>query len=292
MKLGDICSAPCFRSASDFIIPRPGCSQEQLEFAHESGRRFYAVLLSNHPSASSVNPRVAIVGLSPAGNQIEQFVTAYNETGSYSDASVAAAFAGLAPDIIGMFKGLGLAQRMGLNFNRADTLAGHPDIFATSLVACASLTSNLSSDDFDPSAHTAARECASRRFLGQVLNPKFSRLTHIFILGAKGWAAVEGIRTDSGATVLEALRKAGKTVLNLPHPSGQNQEYVRLASLHAAQFPSCERYVMEKWLEYQLKPPRRGRSKEPEAKYKAKRITVWNTINTLRREISRIGGVG
>jgi len=229
-----------------------------------------------------------VVGLSPAGSQIEQFVKTYKATGSYSDASVAGAFAGLAPDIIGMFNGLGLAQRMGLSFDRIDTLAGHPDIFATSLIACASLDSDYSSDDFDPAAHIAARKCASQRFLRQVLNPHFSRLTHIFILGAKGWAAVEGIRTASGASVLETMRKAGKTVLNLPHPSGQNLEYVRLASLDAAEFPSCERYLTEKWLEYKEKPPRRGRGKEPEAKYKAKRRTVWNAINSLRGEISKI----
>jgi hypothetical protein len=134
-----------------------------LEFAHQDGRRFYSVLLSNHPPGGSVNPRIAIVGLSPAGNQIAQFVDAYRDSRSYSDSSISAAFSGLSPDIIGMLKGLGLAEQMGLKFPRPGSLAGHKDILATSLVACASLASNLSSDDFDPSKNAAASICASLR---------------------------------------------------------------------------------------------------------------------------------
>lgn len=288
MKLGDICPAPCFVTAADFVIPRPGCERDQLEFEHKDGRRFYAIPLRNHPAASSINPRIAIVGLSPAGNQIEDFLTSYRATGSYELALINAAFAGLASDIIGMFKGIGLAQQMGLKFPRVDSLAGHPEIYATSLVACASLTSNYSSDDFEPAAHEGAHRCASHRFLAEVLNPSFSRLSHVFILGKEGWAAVRNVRTDAGFTILETLRKAGKTVLNLPHPSGQNREYVQLASLSSDKFPTLEQYVSERWAEYALQPPRRARTKQSEAVYRKKRATYWITINELRKSVAQM----
>jgi hypothetical protein len=93
------------------------------------------------------------------------------------------------------------------------------------------------------------------------------------------------IRSSSGRTVLDELRLSGKTVLNLPHPSGQNQEYVKLASLSANEMPSLDEYIAQRWNDYARKPPRKGRNKEPEAKYKAKRASVWRAIYQLRQEI-------
>jgi hypothetical protein len=121
-----------------------------------------------------------------------------------------------------------------------------------------------------------------------MLDPRFDRLTHIFILGSKGWAAVRKIRTDKGLSISETLERAGKTVLNLPHPSGQKQEYVRLASLSGHQFPSLDQYVSERWMEYRLRSPCPRRKKETEAIYKAKRATVWKAIDILRKSISGV----
>ena len=68
---------------------------------------------------------------------------------------------------------------------------------------------------------------------------KFGRLSHIIIFG-KGWAAAENLQLANGHSVLGHLRSCGKVVLNLPHPSGQNGEYVALASLSPSEFPTQE----------------------------------------------------
>ena len=128
----------------------------------------------------------------------------------------------------------------------------------------------------------------TERFVGEMLNPAFSRLSHVLVLGTKGWSAIQTTRTSANKTIIEVLRSQGKIVLNLPHPSGQNQEYVKLGSLSAEQTPSLDTYVSERWLEYVQKPPRPGRGKEPEAQYKAKRATVWSTINELRLDVARL----
>lgn len=286
MKLSSICpAAPCFSTAASFDVPSPGCSRDQLEFGRLDGRRFYAVHLSNHKPATVIDPRVAIVGLSPGGNQIAEFVDKYRETRSYWDASIAGAFAGLASDIIAMLHGLGLTQKLALHFEKA-TLAEHPDVYVTSLMACASLTSDFSSDDFDPRTNAAASRCATIRLVADLNRVSFTRLTHVLLLGAKAWNAADTLRTSTGATLLRSLQSSGKTVLGLPHPSGQNQEFVKLASLTNEAMPTLTAYTHTKWEEYRKKPPRPGRGKEPEAKYKAKRATVWNTIADLRRQVA------
>ena len=289
MRLNALCSAPCFPHARDFLIPAPGCSRAALRFSPpEGGRDFYAVLLRNHRAQdlTRLNPKIAIVGLSPAGNQIDAFREAYASSGDYDTAAIAGAFAGLAPDIIGMLDGLGLTQRLGIDFPTRGTLDHHPDIYVTSLVACASLDKDGSSDDFDPLRFDPARRCISERFVQEITNPAFTRLTHVVILGSPGAKALRRLMSRSGRTVLEELQRAGKTVLDLPHPSGQNLEYVKLASLPAERVPKLAEYVDAKWREYAAKPPRPGRGKEPEAKYKAKRETVWRTIDGLRRQIA------
>jgi hypothetical protein len=294
MRLGDLCPAPCFPRAAAFEVPAPGCVSQKLRFDSEGERDFFAVLLNNHDPrmVRTLNPKVAIVGLSPAGNQISDFVTTYRETGDYGRASVAGAFAGLAKDIIAMIEGLGLADKLGLTFPQPDSLAGHPDIHVTSLVACATLGENGTSDAFDPMKLSAARRCILRRFVPEMTNPAFSRLSHVLILGSDGWSTVNTLRADTGATVVGLLRSNGKIVLNLPHPSKQNKEYVNLASLTHEQFPALDNYVTAKWEAYRLEPPRKGRGKEPEAKYKAKRRTVWRTINELRTAIARMDDPG
>ena len=284
MKLGDLCSAPCFSCASTFEIPLPGCNKEQLKFDLERERDFYAVLLRNHDlsHASKLDPKIAVVGLSPAGNQIDEFLDEYRRTGDYAKASVAGAFAGLAPDIIKMFKGLGIADELELTFPQPDTLAFHPDIYVTSLVACASLTSDGKSSDFDPNKFDGTRRCIVDRFIAEILNPKFNKLSHVFVLGNKGWSAIGTIRDANGVTVLDRLRRHGKVLCRLPHPSGENGEYVKLASLSAEQMPSVNSYVTEMWTEYFLK----GNPKQSQAQYKKKRASVWESVQAMREQFN------
>lgn len=292
MKLGDICSAPCFPQASGFDIPAPGeCRQADLHFGRDGERDFYAVLLRNHPpeALETLDPRVAIVGLSPAGNQIAAFADHYRQTGNYGAASMAGAFAGLAGDIIGMLSGLGATAKLGLAFPNPRSLAGHLEVYVTSLVACATLGLDSNSNDFDPARYPAASRCVTHRFVAEILSPQFSRLSHIFVLGAKAWPTLTALVMPDGRTVMSHLRSRGKTVLNLPHPSGQNQEYVKLASMPADQVPTLDRYIAERWEVYRAAPARTGRGKENEAAYKAKRRTVWQSVQRLRDEIAQAG---
>lgn len=287
MKLGEICTAPCFPSAASFNIPAPGCGASQLRFGGDNGRAYFSVLLTNHDlQTTRPNPKVAIVGLSPASTQIGEFVSVYKATGSYSLASKAGAFAGLSREIIAMMNGLGLSQPLGLNFPSPESFSDHPDIFVTSLVACATLSESGSSTDFDPAQYPSAQRCIAQRFIPQMLSPDFSRLSHIIILGAKGWEALSSMRNSHGGSLLVTLRRAGKTVLNLPHPSGANREYVNLASLSAAEVPDRTEYAERMWQEYRAKPDK-GKGKQLERPYKSKRLTVWDTVNNLRREVQR-----
>jgi uracil-DNA glycosylase len=287
MRLCDLCSAPCFPAASNFELPPPGASRDRFKFATEDDRDFYAVLLNNHPPQlrGTLNPKVAVVGLSPAGNQIDEFVLAYSRSGEYGEASVAGAFAGLADSIIAMMDGLGLTAKLGLSCPDS-TLARHPNVYVTSLVACATLDTAGGSDAFDPLRYPSAVRCISERFVKEMLAPSFSELRAILILGAKGWRAVNDLELPSGKTVVETLRSAGKLVMHLPHPSGQNREYVALSSLSPKEFPSCEAYIASCWERYKDRPPRTGRAKEPESIYKRKRKAAWMQVEALRQQVA------
>lgn len=289
MKLCDLCAAPCFPTAANFALPPPGASIDELKFATEDDRDFYAVLLNNHPPQlrDTLSPKVAVVGLSPGKDQIENFVTAYSTSHEYGAASVEGAFAGLAGSIIGMMNGLGLTTKLNLRFSTSK-LALHPDVYVTSLVACGTLSIGGSSDAFDPLRYKSAKRCIGERFVKEMLAPAFRDLRAILILGTDGWKAVNSLRLPSGRTVVETLHAAGKLVMDLPHPSGQNGEYVALASCEPSGFPSLEEYVEACWDRYRYEPPRTGRTKQIECVYKKKRRTVWQRVDALRQQVSQL----
>lgn len=261
-----------------------------LKFASSDGRDYFAVLLRNHWEEGPFKPKLAVVGLSPAANQIQRFVETYRLTGSYQEASIKGAFAGLAPKIFDMFDGLGLTERLGLDLPHRDSFENQPAIYATSLVACASLSGGGSSEDFDPLRFPAATRCILQRFMPEMTNPGFDQMKHIVILGGKAWTAVQKSRTTSGQTLIEALRLAGKNVFTLPHPSGSNGEYVALATFPTQLFPQEDEYVERMWAEYERKPPKQGKPKEGAATYKAKRRRAWSSIHDLRERISQLVG--
>lgn len=282
MKLNELCAAPCYPSAGDFVIPPPGSVREGFVFREEQGRVYHAILPRNHHVASEpgFSPRVAIVGLSAASNQIADFVQVFTETGSYDSAARHSSFRGLAEDIVAMMDGLGLTKKVGLSYPRRDTFNAHPDIWATSLVKCASLTVGGDSADFDPSRHPVAIACIQKRFVAEIL--QFPDLEFVLVLGNKGWRAIHKIAID-GRSVKEVLGASGKTVLNLPHPSGENGEYVRLAKMAEGEFPAEVRYREQMWLSYKGNPTR----KQSEATYKAKRSTIWKQIEALRQAFGK-----
>jgi hypothetical protein len=291
MKLGDLChAAPCFSTAASFEIPSPGATSAQFKFDEKEGRAYYAVLLRNHDisNAPDLNPRVAVVGLSPGGNQIDEFRNVYSVKKNYVAASIDGAFAGLHQDIIAMFKGLGIAEKFDLRFPNPNSIARDPDIFGTSLVACASLWSDGSSDDFNLADFEPARRCMTMRFVKEILNPAFTRLSHVFILGIEGWKAIQTVKMREDITVLQHLQDHGKTVLMLPHPRKQNQAYVKLASLPSNAMPKLEKYLEDRWTLYLKQSTKHGKQKKSESEYKSSRKTIWVAVDTLRKEIAKI----
>lgn len=279
---------PCLPSPKNVTVPSPGASQRAFMFHRDRDREMFLIMPRNHPAPppSLFNPKVALVGLSPAGNQIQGFLDRYARARDYDAAASWASFRGLEEDIVGMLVGLGAADFLGLSLAGVTSFANHPDILTNSLVKCASLTVTGSSDDFDPMQYESNIRCITHRLYGELTHPQFSRLSHVFVFGDKAKHALQTISMPNGASVWQALHDAGRSVIGLPHPSGQNREYVRLAKLLADQVPDMEAYVETKWREYAAKPPRSGRKKEPEARYKAKRRAYWSEVARLRKHFT------
>ncbi len=276
---------PCLDHPRTFFVPDPGATRVEFAFHRDKDRQLYFIMPRNHPAkpALSLNPRLMIVGLSPAGNQIEGFLNKYRSSGNYDEAARWASFRGMEEDIIGMFKGLEIDKYLGISLSETTTFSGHPDILTNSLVKCASLTTDGSSDDFDPCLYPSNIGCITKRFFSEATNPQFTRLSHVFVFGDKATTALKSICMNDGRSVWKALELHGLKLISLPHPSGQNGEYVRLAKLSSAQFPSEDYYAELKWREYLLKPPKKGRAKQNELQYKNKRRTYWKEIDRLRK---------
>lgn len=287
LRLCDICSAPCFPGAALFTIPEPGDAPADFWFARERDRDFYATVLNNHPQTrrAQVNPRVAIIGLSPAMRQIANFAVSYRRHRDYGRASMEAAFSGdLDADIIAMMDGLGLTAKLGISFPQT-SFAEHPDIWVTSVVACATLKDGKGSDTWNPLRYDAAKRCISRRLIPELLAPTWTRLRAVVMLGTDGRNALEKTRMPDGSTAMDSLRRSGKLVLCLPHPSGSNGEMVALAK-SADRFPSKEAFVARKLAEYRARPA--TEKKQTEAEYAGRRETAWSSVDDLRRQIERL----
>lgn len=280
---------PCLAAVGREVkVPPPGAPRDHFLFHRDGDRKLFLIMPTNHPvpHAAALNPRIAIVGLSPAANQIQGFLDRYRSTRDYNAAAQWASFKGMEEDIIGMFVGLGVDRALELRLRERGTLAAHPGVLTESLVKCASLSGEDSSDDFDPTAYGSNVRCITHRFLPTLANPALTRLSHVFIFGKRAQAAVASVTLPDGRTVERALHDAGRQVIGLPHPSGQNGEHVALAKLSDAQFPDQATYAARKWQEYASKPPRPGRKKQAEAAYKEKRRTYWAEVAALRAQFA------
>lgn len=266
----------------------PGAKKKDFAFHQDRDRQLFFIMPRNHPVRPPIgfNPRIMLVGLSPAANQVDGFLEKYRETGDYSAAARWASFRGMEEDIVAMFTGLGIDGHLGWSMKGVTTFADHPHILTNSLVKCASLTLDGSSDDFDPQQYESNVRCITSRFFTEATHPQFTNLSHIFVFGEKARVALQQITMAGGKSVWKALEHCGKKMFSLPHPSGQNGEYVRLAGLPASHFPSEEEYAEMKWREYAPKPPRKGRKKQDEFAYKNKRRRYWREVADLRRQFA------
>jgi hypothetical protein len=279
---------PCLPEPRAFEVPPPGAGKAAFAFHKDRDRELFFIMPRNHLARppAGFNPRVMLVGLSPAGNQIQGFLDKYRATGNYDEAARWASFRDMEEDIAAMFVGLGIDKHLGIVMRGLKTFAGHPDILTNSLVKCASLTLAGSSDDFDPQQYASNVRCIKSRFFAEATHPQFTKLSHIFIFGERARVALQQITMSDRKSVWTALEGHGKNIFTLPHPSGQNGEYVRLAKLPADHFPAEEEYADRKWREYSTKPPRKGRKKQSEGEYKNKRRRYWREIASLRARFS------
>lgn len=283
-----LCEMPCLNTPTNFKVPPPGANQRAFMFHRDGNRELFLIMPRNHSThpIPSFNPKIALVGLSPAGTQIQGFLDRYSQTGDYDAAARWASFRGLEKDIVGMLSGLGAEKFLGLSISGITSFSGHPDILTNSLVKCASLAVSGSSDDFDPTAYQSNIRCITHRFFGEITNPQFTRLSHVFVFGDKAHRALKSITLPDGRNVWRALEDSGRQIIGLPHPSGQNGEYVALTKLPSNQFPDQDVYAETKWNEYAAKPPRKQREKQAESAYKAKRRTYWAEVSKLRKLFS------
>lgn len=288
LKLTDLCAVPCHAAKADFVIPPPGSLEQAFIWNPKDRRRFFAIHPKNHELDPALNPHlnpsVAIIGLSPAQNQLDAFAKTYARTKDYGKAARAACFAELANDMIVMLEATGAAAHLGLRFDIRDSFNNHAEVLCDSLVRCASLDESGSSTDWKPGAVEVAEHCVTRRFVAHMLEPRFTRLKTIIILGTKGKAAVETLKVPSGATVRDHLAAAGKSFIYFPHPAGGNREYVALAKQHP--LPPCDAWIEAKWRAYRADKVAAGETPD-EAKYRKRRRAIWNEINTLRARFGR-----
>ena len=74
------------------------------------------------------------------------------------------------------------------------------------------------SDDFNPLDYDFARECIEKMFLKEILK---SKTEIIVIFGKKAQTAMQEHKIH-GKSVEEIIKKSGKEIIYLPHPSGSN----------------------------------------------------------------------
>lgn len=291
-RLGEImnsrsfCSMPCI-GGRNIDIPEPGMTKPMDFKFHEDNDRalFIAMIGNTQGSLSPKGHRVAIVGLSPADTQLRQFTNKYNQSSSYENSALEAAFEGLAKDIARILNGLGVTKKLGLpplpdnvDLNRC----GH--FLTTSLVKCASLTTKGSSSNFDPWKYRSNIKCITERFVPEVLSSQ--SLSYLLVLGSKAKKALTEKILIDGVSVHTYLERRGKTIAYIPHPSSANRESVDLASFDSNNFPTVQQYQDRMWAKYKKKQAESGKIIGDETSYKRTRASRWRAINEIRQIFS------
>lgn len=270
----------------DIDIPTQGnASVETLRFHEDRDRALFISMVGNtqFKGSSNIKPKVAIVGLSPADTQLQLFISHYNQSGSYEDALLEAAFKGLQGDLIRMMNGLGVTKSLGIEHLPETTDLNRCGAFlTTSLVKCASLTRSGGSSDFDPWKYSSNIKCITNRFVPEMLSEKNSSLSHILVLGNKAKKALTGKIKIDGVSIHDYLEDRGKKIAYIPHPSGANRESVDLAVLTSSLFPTEEKHVNSMWDKYKVRQVRKGKAIANESSYKKTRASRWRSINEIR----------
>jgi len=206
------------------IKPPLKSDRDYFKILDERDRTLYFSMVGYEPSEA----RIALVGLNPADSQLTEFIKWYMRTGDFDKSRKESAFSNqnLRGNLIKMLDFLRVPHFLGLtSASNLFSEQGRNKALMTSLVKCASLDiyDSQKSKHWDIPKYAFAVECARNRLLYDLSLPK--DLGIIFILGEKAKKALIQI-TKNGVSLLDQMEKTLAPVIELPHPSGSNNENV------------------------------------------------------------------
>lgn len=208
---------------------RKGRTPDRLsgfEILKEKDRTLYFSLVGHEPSSAEI----AIIGLNPAGTQLNVFLECYEKTGDFDRSRKESAFSNknLRRNLINMLDFLDVPSRINLkSAEEIFTDAGREKVMMTSVVKCASLSTKPGrrSAAWDITEYDFAVKCASYRLLYDL--SKANGLKAVFILGRKAAVALKAINKD-GKPLYIFIEDNIAPIIELPHPSGANSGRIRL----------------------------------------------------------------
>jgi len=220
----DFCKLWCTQRAFE-IPPKDRLKKDDLCLGKERNRALYFSIVGNKPK----NPVVALVGICPGNNQLNKFISCYKDGHTLQNSAIESGFSKSHKNIRVMLNSLGVDKIIREEIFSDYNLNHSEKILVTSLVKCASL--NLKDDKhpsrtFDPSKYEMTKRCVKNRFVSDILNPDFMNLKIIIIMGKNGWNAINTITTDN-KTIKDYLESRGKVLVQIPHPSGANNENIK-----------------------------------------------------------------
>jgi len=218
----DFCNLWCTQKAFE-IPPKEQLKKDDLILGKESDRTLYFSIVGNKPK----NPVVALVGICPGSNQLDKFISGYQEGLSLQNSAIESGFSKLGNNLKAMLNVLRIDRIIQEEISSDYNLNHSEKFLVTSLVKCASLRDGKKpSQSFDPSRFEMTKRCVINRFLLDILNPNFTNLKLIFIMGKDGWTAINTIKTDN-KIIKDYLESKGKILVQIPHPSGSNNGTVQ-----------------------------------------------------------------
>lgn len=228
MKIsGKECQLWCggkFNQVEDAVPLQAEKLLKTLCILEEKDRDVYFSLVGYEPETAEI----AIIGLNPAYTQLNNFCEHYVRTSDFNESRKLSAFSNkaLRGNLIKMLDYLMVGRLVGLDSSAFFfSEQGRAKVLMTSVVKCASLNKNVSkrSSDWDILKYSFAVKCASNRLLYDLRSAR--GLKAVFVLGDKATSAMKSIRI-SDKSLYDAVDSQIAPIIELPHPSGANNENV------------------------------------------------------------------
>ena len=215
MENRELC--PLYCGGNLIKIGKPLLKQENLKIWENEERVLYFSVIGNKPKT----PRIAIVGLSPGQNQLRKLIKGYNDGLSFQEAAEIAGFSLREKELARAMRAMGIDRELGIQIDDNYNFNESPYFYITSLVKCAFMGKDKKpSKAFPPLKYEVSRKCIKHRFMKEIFSIKEIGLKRVFILGDKGWEAVNSKDLfDNGISIKEILEREGLKVEKLPHTS-------------------------------------------------------------------------